>query len=53
MDKTINKVVNDLVEALNISLKKYNIGYGEDLHNAILKKFNDIGEESYRRWLGK
>lgn len=47
------EIVQSLVECLNDNLAKYNVGYGEDLHELIINKFNNIAEESYRRWLGK
>ena len=46
-------IVDDLVKQLNESLKKYDYGYGESLHEKIINKFNDIAEAEYRKYLGK
>lgn len=46
-------IVYELVAKLNDLLKEYDCGYSETLHEKIINKFNDIAEESYRKYLGK
>ena len=52
-EEKINYVVDGLVIELNRLCDEVECEYGEDLHNAILNKFDDIGETEYRKWLGK
>lgn len=52
-EEKINYVVDGLVIELNHLCDELGCEYGEDLHNAILQKFDDIFETEYRKWLGK